>query len=100
MQEILDQIADIDLVVNFKCTDLLVKHMGNGPASSSFQELLSVKNSQSNLDFQKLDNQLQSSSAGAEVSLKERLISYAEQVSHLFAIFYSFLGAFLGLLSM
>lgn len=77
--EILDQIADIDLVVNFKCTDLLVKHMGNGPASSSFQELLSVKNSQSNLDFQKLENQLQSSSAGAEVSLKERLISYAEQ---------------------
>lgn len=94
MQEILDQIADIDLVVNFKCTDLLVKHIGNGPASSSFQEFLSVENSPSSLDFQKLDNQLKSSSAGAEVSLKERLVSYAEQVSHLFTIFYSFLGDF------
>ena len=44
--EILDQVADIDLVLNFKCTEecLQKKHVGR-QACASYQDILSGRNS-------------------------------------------------------
>ncbi|CAL5370248.1 unnamed protein product [Camellia sinensis] len=76
--EILDQLADIDLVVNFKCTEdsLLKQPMRNGICSPG-QEILMGK-SRLKLNLPSQDN-LKSSCADAEGAWKERLRIYAEQ---------------------
>lgn len=64
LQEILDQIADIDLVVNFKCTEecLVKNHLESRNCSHG------------------RDNAQKSSFADAENVWKEKLRIYAEQV--------------------
>lgn len=71
MQEILDQIADIDLVVNFKCTEdcLLNQHMRTGIYSPG-KEFLSMSKS----------GYPSSSSSDAEGAWKDKLSMRAEQV--------------------
>ncbi|CAL9014808.1 unnamed protein product [Prunus brigantina] len=66
--EIVDQIVDIDLVVNFKCANELVKkNLGTG-SSSACQEYLSLSNSipMRNLNLQLPDERPKSSTADAE----------------------------------
>lgn len=68
VQEIVDQIVDIDLVVNFKCANELVKkNLGTG-SSSACQEYLSLSNSipMRNLNLQLPDERLKSPTADAE----------------------------------
>ncbi|KAK3036465.1 hypothetical protein RJ639_030064 [Escallonia herrerae] len=76
--EILDQIADVDLVLNFKCTeDCLVKrHLGNH-ACSSCQDFLSTDSSGLNLNPQSQAEPMKPSSADAV--WKEKLKIFAEQ---------------------
>jgi hypothetical protein len=64
LQEILDQIADIDLVVNFKCTeDHLVKN-NLGPGNfSPCREYLSMSNAGCNLNLMFQNKQLKTSPA-------------------------------------
>ncbi|XP_059669991.1 probable adenylate kinase 7, mitochondrial [Cornus florida] len=78
--EILDQIADIDLVVNFKCTEpcLMKKHLDGG-IYSPCQEFLSTGNYGLKLNLQSKDDQINSSSAAAEHAWKEQLRKYAEK---------------------
>ncbi|CAK9145477.1 unnamed protein product [Ilex paraguariensis] len=78
--EVLDQIADIDLVVNFKCSeDCLVKqHLGSGVHSPS-QDFLSMGSSGPNLNIPSHDNKTKDSSVEIEAVLKEKLRLYAEQ---------------------
>ncbi|KAK9271749.1 hypothetical protein L1049_002112 [Liquidambar formosana] len=78
--EILDQIADIDLVVNFKCTEehLMKKHLGTGTYSSC-RDFHSMSNAGSNLNLHLQDDQLKSSTADIGGSWKEKLRIYAEQ---------------------
>ncbi|XP_008231147.1 PREDICTED: probable adenylate kinase 7, mitochondrial [Prunus mume] len=69
--EIVDQIVDIDLVVNFKCAnENLVKHNLGTESSSACQEYLSLSNSipMRNLNMQLPDERLKSSTADAEQS--------------------------------
>lgn len=69
VQEIVDQIVDIDLVVNFKCTNenLVKQNLGTG-STSACQEYLSLSNSipMRNLNLQLPDERLKSSTADAE----------------------------------
>lgn len=68
LQEILDQIVDVDLVVNFKCTN---NHLGRkdlGSETTACQELLTVGNS----GFP---------ATVANSACKEKLRIYAEQVN-------------------
>ncbi|KAK2991211.1 hypothetical protein RJ640_028109 [Escallonia rubra] len=76
--EILDQIADVDLVLNFKCTeDCLVKrHLGNH-ACSSCQDFLSTDSSGLNLNPQSQAEPMKPS--GADAVWKEKLKIFAEQ---------------------
>ncbi|PSR87495.1 adenylate kinase [Actinidia chinensis var. chinensis] len=77
--EILDEIAGIDLVVNFKCTEesLLKQHTRNGIYSPG-QEYLCMGKSSLNLNLPSQDNPTLS---GAEAGgcWKEKLRAYAEQ---------------------
>lgn len=84
-QEILDQIADIDLVVNFKCTEehLMKKHLATGTYSSC-RDFHSMSNAGSNLNQHLQDDQLKSSTADIGGSWKEKLCIYAEQVASYF----------------
>lgn len=69
--EIVDQIVDIDLVVNFKCAnENLVKQNLGTESSSACQEYLSLSNSipMRNLNMQLPDERLKSSTADAEQS--------------------------------
>ncbi|KAL6994460.1 adenylate kinase [Sarracenia purpurea var. burkii] len=77
--EILDEIADIDLVVNFKCSEecSLKQHMRNGIYSPG-QELLGVRKSGLNQNLQSQDNP-KSSTGDIEASWKEQRRIYAEQ---------------------
>ncbi|KAI3941309.1 hypothetical protein MKW98_019286 [Papaver atlanticum] len=82
--EILDQIADIDLVVNFKCMDecVLKKHMGHGLCSHC-QEAIGTKSSiSSSLNFQRQQH-IQLSSTKDGVVRKQKLQSYSEQIKPL-----------------
>ncbi|XP_052195017.1 probable adenylate kinase 7, mitochondrial [Diospyros lotus] len=77
--EILDQLADIDLVVNFKSAEksLLEQHIRNGIYSPG-HEFLSMSKSGLKRNMPLHDNP-KSSSADAEVAWKEKLRIYAEQ---------------------
>ncbi|KAK3033459.1 hypothetical protein RJ639_033063 [Escallonia herrerae] len=76
--EILDQIADVDLVLNFKCTEdcLMKRHLGNH-ACSSCQDFLSTDSSGLNLNPQWQGEPLKPS--GADAVWKEKLKIFAEQ---------------------
>lgn len=83
LQEILEQIVDIDLVLNFKCTEcLLKKHLGNQTCSTC--EDLKMGSSKLSLNLHSKDNQIELSAAAAaadaESALKEKHRIYAEQV--------------------
>ena len=80
MQEILDEIAGIGLVVNFKCTEesLLKQHTRNG-INSPGQEYLCMGKSGINLNLPSQDNPILSG-ADAGGCWKEKLRAYAEQV--------------------
>ncbi|KAA8530117.1 hypothetical protein F0562_004826 [Nyssa sinensis] len=75
--EILDQIADIDLVVNFKCTEECL--MEKSGIYSPCQESLSIGNSRLNINLQSQDDQMKSCCAKIESARKEKLHIYAEQ---------------------
>uniref|UniRef100_A0A2N9GHY9 adenylate kinase n=1 Tax=Fagus sylvatica TaxID=28930 RepID=A0A2N9GHY9_FAGSY len=78
--EILDRIADIDLVVNFKCTeDHLVKHNLGAGNFSPRHEYLSMGNAGFNLNLQSQDKQLESSSANTGAPWKEKFHLYSEE---------------------
>ncbi|KAF8390616.1 hypothetical protein HHK36_025143 [Tetracentron sinense] len=79
--EILDQIADLDLVVNFKCTKgcLVTKHIGSGICPHC-RESLSMSNSSSiSLNMPSQHTQLKSSTADTEGAKEEKVRIYAEQ---------------------
>ncbi|XP_057492086.1 probable adenylate kinase 7, mitochondrial [Actinidia eriantha] len=77
--EILDEIAGIDLVVNFKCTEesLLKQHTRNGIYSPG-QEYLCMGKSGINLNLPSQDNPILTG-ADAGGCWKEQLRAYAEQ---------------------
>ncbi|KAB1211753.1 adenylate kinase [Morella rubra] len=78
--EILDQIADIDLVVNFKCTeDYMVKNNLAAGKFSPCHQYLSMSNAGCNLKLQSQEKQLQLSSADNEGLRKEKFHIYSEQ---------------------
>lgn len=78
--EILDQIADIDLVVNFKCTgDCLVRNHPQDGSSSHHQEFHRMSNPGSYLNLPHQDDQLNSTTADTILAWKEKLRIYAEQ---------------------
>ncbi|KAI3970294.1 hypothetical protein MKX01_023941 [Papaver californicum] len=82
--EILDQIADIDLVVNFKCMDVCVlkKHMGHGLCSHC-QETIDTRSSiSSNLSLQR-QQYIQLTSTKDDVDHKEKLQLYSKQIKPL-----------------
>ncbi|MCL7032617.1 hypothetical protein MKW94_007942 [Papaver nudicaule] len=82
--EILDQIADIDLVVNFKCMDecVLKKHMGHGLCSHC-QDTIDTRSSiSSSLNLQRQQH-FQLSSTKDNVVRKEKLQLYSEQIKPL-----------------
>lgn len=81
IQEILDQIADIDLVVNFRSTaeNLEKKNLGTGNLSPC-QEYLGRSLAGSNTALNSHDEQQASSTTDSEGVLKERFDVYAEQV--------------------
>ncbi|KAL3526303.1 hypothetical protein ACH5RR_010959 [Cinchona calisaya] len=78
--EILDQIADVDLVVNLKSTeDCLVKSdLCNGIYSPS-REFFRMGRSRFNLSLQSQDGHLKSSCFNMDTVWKEKLRAYAEQ---------------------
>ncbi|KAL2240628.1 probable adenylate kinase 7, mitochondrial [Sesamum indicum] len=78
--EILDQIADIDLVLNLKCAEesMMKKTSGNGIYSPS-REFHSVATSGFNLSLQPQSGPFQSSNADTDTTWKEKLRMYAEQ---------------------
>ncbi|KAL2532306.1 putative adenylate kinase 7 [Abeliophyllum distichum] len=77
--EILDRITDIDLVLNLKCTeDLVKKNLGNGIYSPS-REFHCMAGSGFNLSLQPKEGQLESSSTEKDAVWKEKLRVYAEQ---------------------
>ena len=88
-QEILDQIADIDLVVNFKCTEdsLLKKNLRAGNFSHRHDHLSMSNYPGCNLNLQSQDKQLDSSSADSGATWKEKFHLYSEEVSPLFFFF-------------
>ena len=81
-QEILDQIADIDLVVNFKCTEdsLLKKNLRAGNFSHRHDHLSMSNYPGCNLNLQSQDKQLDSSSADSGATWKEKFHLYSEEV--------------------
>lgn len=82
LQEILEQIVDIDLVLNFKCTEcLLKKHLGNQTCSTC-EDLLKMGSPKLSLNLPSKDNQMEhtAAAADAESALKEKHRIYAEQV--------------------
>lgn len=81
--EILDQIADIDLVVNFQCTKdhLVKKHLGTA-TSSPYREFHSISNSGSNdskVDELLQDNRLKPLTSDSGFAWNEKLRLHAEQ---------------------
>ncbi|KAL8471130.1 hypothetical protein ACS0TY_028097 [Phlomoides rotata] len=78
--EILDQIADIDLVLNLKCKDesVVQKTLEDGIYSPS-QELHSMATSGLNLSLQQQAGRFQSSRAESDTIWKEKLHMYTEQ---------------------
>lgn len=78
--EILDEIADIDLVLNFKCTKecLLKKHAGV-QACAACHDFLAACHSKLHLDLPSRNDQMESSNADAEVALEKKLQNYAKQ---------------------
>ncbi|CAI9766696.1 unnamed protein product [Fraxinus pennsylvanica] len=77
--EILDRITDIDLVLNLKCTEHMVKeNLGNGTYSPS-RDFHCMAGSGFNLSLQPKDGQLESSCADKDTAWKEKLLAYAEQ---------------------
>lgn len=81
LQEILDQIADIDLVVNFKCTeDHLVRNNLGAGNFSPCREYLSMRNAGCNLNLQFQNKQLKTSSADTGGPWKKKFHIYSEQV--------------------
>lgn len=80
-QEILDQIADIDLVVNLKCTEdcLPRSDLCNGIYSPS-REFFRMGRSRFNLSLQSQNGHLKSSCLNMDNIWKEKLSAYAEQV--------------------
>ncbi|KAK7854214.1 putative adenylate kinase 7 [Quercus suber] len=80
-QEILDQIADIDLVVNFKCTEdsLLKKNLRAGNFSHHRDHLSMSNYPGCNLNLQSQDKQLDSSSADSGATWKEKFHLYSEE---------------------
>ena len=94
-QEILDQIADIDLVVNFKCTEdsLLKKNLRAGNFSHRCDHLSMSNFPGCNLNLQSQDEQLDSSSADSGATWKEKFHLYSEEVSPFsFSFSFSFFG--------
>ncbi|KAL0014530.1 hypothetical protein SO802_001599 [Lithocarpus litseifolius] len=79
--EILDQIADIDLVVNFKCTEdsLLKKNLRAGNFSHHRDHLSMSNYPGCNLNLQSQDKQLDSSSADSGATWKEKFHLYSEE---------------------
>ncbi|KAE8021349.1 hypothetical protein FH972_007247 [Carpinus fangiana] len=78
--EILDQIADIDLVVNFKCTeDHLVKNNLGAGNFSPCCEYLSMSNAGCNLNLMFQNKQLKTSPADIGGPWKEKFHIYSEQ---------------------
>ncbi|KAF9595362.1 hypothetical protein IFM89_000280 [Coptis chinensis] len=77
--EILDEIADIDLVVNFKCTEecLVKKHLGSSICSYCQDSLSMRKSGPTGLNWPLHQTQLES--LNAEDAKKEKLRIYAEQ---------------------
>ncbi len=91
LQEILDRIADIDLVVNFKCTeDHLVKHNLGAGNFSPRREYLSMGNAGFNLNLQSQNKELESSSANTGAPWKEKFHLYSEEVSLFFLLNHNF----------
>ncbi|KAI3473855.1 hypothetical protein Pfo_028036 [Paulownia fortunei] len=82
--EILDQIADIDLVLNLKCTEesVVKKTLGGGIYSPS-REFHSMATSGLNLSRQPQDGHCQSSSVDSDTIWREKLRMYAEQMKPL-----------------
>lgn len=80
-QEILDQIADIDLVLNLKCNDesVVKKTLEDGIYSPS-QELHSMATSGLNRNLQPQTGHFQSSRAESDTIWKEKLHMHIEQV--------------------
>ncbi|XP_059450917.1 probable adenylate kinase 7, mitochondrial isoform X1 [Corylus avellana] len=78
--EILDQIADIDLVVNFKCTEdhLLKNNLGAGNFSPC-REYLSMSNAGCNLNLMFQNKELNTSPADIGGPWKEKFHIYSEQ---------------------
>ncbi|KAK4392885.1 putative adenylate kinase, mitochondrial [Sesamum angolense] len=78
--EILDQIADIDLVLNLKCTEesMMKKTSGNGIYSPS-REFHSMATSGLNLGLQPQSGHFQSSNADTDTIWQEKLRMYSEQ---------------------
>lgn len=82
LQEILDQIADIDLVVNFKCTeDHMVKNNLGAGNFSPCCEYLSMSNAGCNLNLMFQNKQLKTSPADIGGPWKEKFHIYSEQVT-------------------
>ncbi|KAG8384954.1 hypothetical protein BUALT_Bualt04G0171800 [Buddleja alternifolia] len=81
--EILDQIADIDMVLNLKCNEesLVKKTLGKGIYSP--REFHSMASSTFNLGLQPQTGHLQSSSADSDTILTEKLCMHAEQMKPL-----------------
>ena len=81
LQEILDQIADIDLVVNFKRTEehSEKKNLGTGNFSPC-QEYLGNSNAGCNLNLYPQNGQQVSTTSDSEGLWKEKFNIYAEQV--------------------
>ncbi|PIA33703.1 hypothetical protein AQUCO_04000039v1 [Aquilegia coerulea] len=79
IQAILDQIADVDLVVNFKCTEecLLKKHLGSSICSHCQDSLNMRKSGPTGLNWILQQNQLKS--LCSEDAQKEKLRTYQEQ---------------------
>lgn len=82
--EILEQVADIDLVLNFKCKEgcFLKNHSGSHTCSTC-QDILSVGNSKLSLNLHTKDNQTESSAVDAERAWKEKHRIYSEQMKPL-----------------
>ncbi|KAJ7974779.1 adenylate kinase [Quillaja saponaria] len=82
--EILDQIAHVDLVVNFKWTeDNLVKEKLKIGHISPHHECLSMSSARCNLNQQLQEKKLESPNADAGVSWNENALVYAEQIKQL-----------------
>ncbi|EYU44871.1 hypothetical protein ABFS82_08G000800 [Erythranthe guttata] len=82
--EILDQIADIDLVLNLKCAEesVVKKTLGGGMYSPS-REFHSVATSGLNISIQKQSGPFQSTNVDSDTIWKEKLRMYADQMKPL-----------------